>query len=83
MGVSGRLHAPAALPPGKGPGTNCIGGCVGLKAGLNGGRKAPALGFYSRTVQPMACLFRTTLRMSGSVPPLPLYAFMAWTERFY
>jgi len=29
--VSGQLHAPAALPPGKerAPGTHWIGGCVG------------------------------------------------------
>jgi hypothetical protein len=26
MGVGGQLHAPAALPPGKRPGTHCIGG---------------------------------------------------------
>jgi hypothetical protein len=25
MGVGGQLHAPAALPPGKRPGTHCIG----------------------------------------------------------
>ena len=33
MGV--QRHAPAALPPGKRPGTHCTGGCVGLGAGLN------------------------------------------------
>jgi hypothetical protein len=36
MGVSGQRHAPAALlPPGKGPGTNCTGGWVGPRAGLD------------------------------------------------
>jgi hypothetical protein len=34
MGVSGQLHDPAALPPGKRPGTHFIGGWVGPKAGL-------------------------------------------------
>jgi hypothetical protein len=28
MGVGGQLHAPAALSPGKRPGTNCTGGWV-------------------------------------------------------
>ena len=36
MRVSGQLHAPAALPPGKRPGTHCIGGWVGPRAGLDG-----------------------------------------------
>jgi hypothetical protein len=29
MGVSGKLHAPADLPPGKNPCIKWIGGCVG------------------------------------------------------
>jgi hypothetical protein len=36
MGVGGQRHAPADLPPGKRPGTHCIGGCVGPRAGLDG-----------------------------------------------
>jgi hypothetical protein len=36
MGVGGQLHAPAALPPGKRPGTRFIGGWVGPRAGLDG-----------------------------------------------
>jgi hypothetical protein len=36
MEVRGKLHAPAALPPGKAPpGTDCIGGRVGPRAGLD------------------------------------------------
>ena len=35
-GVGGQRHAPAALPPGKRPGTHCIGGLVGPRAGLDG-----------------------------------------------
>jgi hypothetical protein len=34
--VGGQRHAPAALPPGKRPGTHCIGGWVGSRAGLDG-----------------------------------------------
>jgi hypothetical protein len=40
MGVGGQLHAPAALPPGKRPGTQCIGGWVGPRAGLDGCKKS-------------------------------------------
>ena len=34
--MHGQRHAPAALPPGKRPGTHCIGGWVGPRAGLEG-----------------------------------------------
>jgi len=30
MGVGGQLHTSAALPPGKRPGTHCIGGWVDM-----------------------------------------------------
>ena len=41
-GVSGQRHAPAALPPGKRPGTHCIGGWVGPRSGLDGcGKSRP------------------------------------------
>ena len=36
MGVGGQRHAPAALPPGKRPGSLCVGGWVGPRAGLDG-----------------------------------------------
>jgi hypothetical protein len=36
MEVGGQRHAPAALPAGKRPGTHCVGGWVGPKAGLDG-----------------------------------------------
>ena len=37
------------------PGTHCIGGWVGLRAGLDGcGKSRPLLGFDPRTVQPVA-----------------------------
>ena len=35
-GMGGQHHAPAALYPRKRPGTNCIGGWVGLRAVLDG-----------------------------------------------
>ena len=34
-GVGSQRHAPAALLLGKGPGTHCIGGWVGPRAGLD------------------------------------------------
>jgi hypothetical protein len=33
--VSGQLHVPAALPPGKSPGTHFIGGWVDPRVGLD------------------------------------------------
>ena len=36
MGVGGKRHAQTALPPGMRPGTLCIGGWVGPRAGLDG-----------------------------------------------
>jgi len=42
MGVGGQRHAPAALPPGKRPGTHFIGGWVVPRAGLDGcGKSRP------------------------------------------
>jgi len=40
MGVGSQRHATAALHPGKRPGTHCIGGWVGRRAGLDGCRKS-------------------------------------------
>jgi len=55
MGVGGQSHAPAAFPPGKRPGTHCIGGWVGPRAGLNGrGKSRPPPRFDPLTVQPVA-----------------------------
>jgi hypothetical protein len=46
---------PAVLPPGKRPGTHCIGGWVGPRAGVNGcGKSLPPPGFDPRTFQPAA-----------------------------
>jgi hypothetical protein len=39
-GVGSQRHAPAALPPGKGPSTHCTGGWVGPRAGLVGYEKS-------------------------------------------
>jgi hypothetical protein len=42
MRVGGQFHAPAALLPGKRPGSNCIGVWVGSMAGLDGcGKSRP------------------------------------------
>jgi len=59
LGVGGQRHAPAALPPGKRPGTHCIGGWVGSRAGMDWcGKSRPPPGFDPRTVQPVASLYR-------------------------
>jgi hypothetical protein len=57
MRVGGQLHAPAALPPGKRPGTHCIGGWVGPRAGLDGCEKSrPHRDFFLRRPK-MACVY--------------------------
>ena len=53
-------HAPAALPPGKRPGTHCTGVLVGPRAGLDGcGKSRPPPRFDPRTAQPVALYRRT------------------------
>ena len=56
MRVGVKRHASAALPPGKRPGTHCIGGWVDPRAGLDrcGKSRLPHRGFDPRTVQPVA-----------------------------
>ena len=54
MGVGGQRHALAALPLGKRPSTQCIGGWVGPRARLDGcGKISPPPGFDPQTVQPI------------------------------
>jgi hypothetical protein len=51
-GVSVQRHVPAALTPGKKPGTHFTGGWVGPRAGVGVCRKShPSPGFDPRTVQ--------------------------------
>jgi hypothetical protein len=58
MGVGGQHHAPAALPLGKRPGTHCIGGWVGPRAGLHWcGKSRFPHGFNPRTIQPVASCY--------------------------
>jgi len=55
MGVGGQRHVPAALPLGMRPGTHCIGGWMGPRAGLDGcGKYRPPPEFDPRTVQILA-----------------------------
>ena len=55
MEVGGQRHVPAALPPGRRPGTHFIGGWVGSMARLDGcGKSRPPPEFYPRNVQPVA-----------------------------
>jgi hypothetical protein len=51
MWVGGICHTPAALPPGKRPGTHFIGGWVGPRAGLDGfGKFRPQVGLHSTSL---------------------------------
>jgi len=48
MGVGGQRHTPAALPPGKKPGTHCIGGWVSTRVVLDWcGKSRPPIGIRS------------------------------------
>jgi hypothetical protein len=54
-GVRGQHQAPAALYSRERPGTQCTGGWVGPRAGLDRRRKSrPPRGFDPRTVQTVA-----------------------------
>ena len=54
MGVGDQHHGPAAYPLEK-PRTQCTGGWVGPRAGLDGcGKSGLPPGFDPRTVQPVA-----------------------------
>jgi hypothetical protein len=69
MGV-GQRHAPSALPQER-PGTHCIGGWVGPRAGLDTcGKSVPAPGFNPRTVQPVASRYtdRAIAARSATAP---------------
>ena len=52
-GVSVQQHAPTSLYPRERPGTQCTGGCMGPKAGLDGRKIALPPGFDPQTVQPV------------------------------
>jgi len=63
MGVGGQRHAPAALPPWERPGTHCIGGWVGPRAGPDRcGKISPPPGFNPQTVQPIASHYTDSYR---------------------
>jgi hypothetical protein len=53
--MGGQCKAPATLSPGNKPGTHCIGGRVGPRAGLDRFEKfSPPPGFDLRTVKTVA-----------------------------
>jgi hypothetical protein len=55
MGVGVVNATPRPLYPRERPGAHCIGGSVGLRAGLDGCRNScPSPGFDPRIVQPVA-----------------------------
>ena len=59
---------PRPLYPRESPGTRCIGGWLGLRAGLEGcGKYRPPPRFDPRTVQPVASRYT-----NGAIPALNL-----------
>jgi hypothetical protein len=64
MRVGGQLHAPAALPPGKRPGTHCIGGWVGHRVGLDDcgkSRPPPGCTLYNFVCKNDDCTITTVM----------------------
>jgi len=91
--VSGQQHAPALLYLRERPGTHCTEGWVGPRAGLDGRKITPPLGFDSRTVQPvvshyveyiyltkLCCIFRITdfIRYGNSGRESPAHVWGPW-----
>jgi len=69
MGVGGQSHAPAALSPGKRPGTNCVGGRVCPRAGLDGcGKSRPHQDSIPYSPDRSQSLYR--LRYPGPLIPI-------------
>jgi len=85
MGVGGQRHAPAALPPGKRPGTHCTGGWVGPRAGLDGcGKSRPpppphTPGFDLRTVQPLGSRY-TDFAIPARMKKVWVGLYARWKE---
>ena len=62
MWIGGQHHDPVAFtnppPPRERPGTHCMGGWVGPRAGVDEcGKSRPPLGFDPRTVQPVVSYY--------------------------
>jgi hypothetical protein len=76
MEVSGQLHAPAALRPGKVSGSHCIGGWMGPRAGLDVTEKKinllPLTGIEPR---PLGCLACSLVAIPTELSRLPYSMF--------
>ena len=82
MGVGSQRHAPAAPYPREKLGTHCIGGWVGLRAGLDRcGKSRPPQGFDPRTVQPVAS--RYTVYAIAAPLIYVLFVFIVTPSRWY
>jgi hypothetical protein len=78
-GVRDQLHAPVALYPRERLGTQCTGGWVGSRAGLDKCEKiSPPLGFDSPTVQPVDS--RYTVYEFGTSIYLSVTWYCRWTS---
>jgi hypothetical protein len=81
--VSGQLHAPAALPPGKSPGTHFTGGWVYPRAGLDdkhikyeaGEELAKAMGLWNTLVD---CFSRNFAKVLQAGPMTVATRSEAW-----
>jgi hypothetical protein len=69
MGVNGKLHAPAVLPPGKGLGAHLVGSWLGNRASLEGCGNAPPPGFDPWNVRTISISYKdqAVLAYSGTL----------------
>jgi hypothetical protein len=72
-GVDGDRHAPAALPPGKGPGTHYKGGWASLGADLGGYGKSRPPAFDHRPAS--SSDFNKFLQIVGHISFTAFYTF--------
>jgi hypothetical protein len=73
--VSGQLHVPAVLPPGKSPGTHFIGGCVDPRAGLDDMEKWKILTLPGLELPPPMVVQPVASRYTDWAIPAPLIIF--------
>jgi len=83
MGVGGQRHTPAALPPGKKPGTGFKGDWVGPMAGLDGwGKSRPRRESTPVTIQPVTSPYtHYALPTHYQVRDLHFSQLQKWTRR--
>lgn len=87
--MGGQCHTSATLPPGKRPGTYHAGGCVGLRARLNGYKKFRPPRFELWTIQPIESHYTEYTKLANTpyrievLKVLTQLQFSVWNISFY